>query len=156
MWAHMNINNQVDIWLHNFFHGSLLQASVASSDGKRQKKIERKNQKSFVVGRVVESTILFQERIWDNLKLWWWYLPDLDVYTAQIAFNISYSLCNALYPCFEVNNSIDVLSMTMREALEFSMYTANTPQKMLQIILQILLINLFIFCSPNLSPKYNL
>ena len=59
----MNINNQVDIWLYKFFHGSLLQASVASSDGKRQKKIERKNQKSFVVGRVVESTILFQERI---------------------------------------------------------------------------------------------
>ena len=71
------------------------------------------------------------------------------MYTAQIAFNISYSLCNALYPCFEVNNSIDVLSMTMREALEFSMYTANTPQKILLILLQILLINLFFSSVPT-------
>ena len=23
------------------------------------------------------------KRIWDNLKLWWWYLPDLDVYSTD-------------------------------------------------------------------------
>ena len=46
----MNINN---LSISGFY----------SRDGKREKKIERENQKSFVVGRVVESTILFQERI---------------------------------------------------------------------------------------------